>query len=432
MHPKAAAPWPKVLGGPGDDMAAGLALDAHGNVYLAGGFRQTLSVGAGSLTSSGGSDAFVVSYSPSGAELWSRSFGASGDDAAEALAVDARGNLVLGGTFAQTVSFGGAGLTASGGRDIFVASIGARAGAHRWSRSAGGPSGKSAESVLGAALDGQGNVYFTGRFSRSVDFGGGALLGRKATDVYLTSYTVSGQHRWSQAFGGSGSDWGAGLAARSSGLLAAIGVHGPSFQLGALETSKGGTFVASFAHDGTLRWARALESSGRIQGEGVAFHGPGNLVVIGQYSGTASFGSGPLTSAGGTDVFLASFDDKGAPRWVRSFGGSGADAGRSVTVDARGNIHICATFTGQAAFGGSTLVSRGGRDIVVASFDERGAHRWSKRYGGPQHDSCAGVAVGGGAVYVAGAFRGTADLGNGSRTSKGGYDVFLSKIDTAP
>ena len=55
----------------------------------------------------------------------------------------------------------------------------------------------------------------------------------------------------------------------------------------------------------------------------------GSIYAAGNFSGTASFGSGPsathLTSAGADDVYVSKLDAAGNFVWVKSFGGPGYD-----------------------------------------------------------------------------------------------------------
>jgi len=93
--------------------ALSLAVDAGGNILVAG-----LTSGSLSGASAGGLDAFVRKYDPKGNELWTRQFGTAEVDVATSLAVDAGGNiLVAGGTFGSL--FG----DSAGSVDAFVINI---------------------------------------------------------------------------------------------------------------------------------------------------------------------------------------------------------------------------------------------------------------------------------------------------------------------
>ena len=84
-----------VFGGTGDDNGSSVAVDSSGNVYIAGGFEETVDfdpgAGTANLTSSAGdTDGFVLKLDSSGNYLWARSFSGSG---ISSVAVDSSGNV---------------------------------------------------------------------------------------------------------------------------------------------------------------------------------------------------------------------------------------------------------------------------------------------------------------------------------------------------
>ena len=80
------------------------------------------------------------------------------------------------------------------------------------------------------------------------------------------------------------------------------------------------------------------------------------------------FGGGPLTSAGGIDIFLAKFDPAGNHLWSKRFGDGFSQIGYSVTVDGADNVLFTGAFSGSVDFGGGPLTSAGGIDIFLAKF----------------------------------------------------------------
>jgi hypothetical protein len=157
-------------------------------------------------------------------------------------------------------------------------------------------------------------------------------------------------------------------------------------------------------------------------------------VVVGQYAGTGlSFGSSTLNSAGNWDAFVARLSTTGAVKWVDSFGGAGLDQAKALAVDpSTGNLVVAGEFTGPATFGSASLSGFGGIDAFVAQLSPSGAVNWADQMGGPSGDVATSVAVGsGGAVTVGGSFQGTAAFGSTSLTSVGGSDAFVARLDSA-
>ena len=190
-------------------------------------------------------------------------------------------------------------------------------------------------------------------------------------------------------------------------------------------------FLAKYDAAGTHVWSQRFGGTSRDKGVGVATDAGGNVVVTGLFNGTVDFGGGPLTSAGGVDVFLAKYNAAGTHVWSQRFGGTSQDEGVGVATDASRNV-VTGLFRGTVDFGGGldvpTLTSAGLVDVFLAKYDAAGTHVWSQRFGGTSHDEIFGVATDAtGNFFVTGPFNGTVDFGGGPLTSAGLDDVFLAK-----
>lgn len=354
-----------------------VALDPEGNVYVTGYFAGTINLGGDDLEShrnAGGvhtGDAFVASFTPRGEHRWSRSGGGSLWDDASAIAFDGSGSepkVHITGTFQGTASFASNGtplMSQEGSVDFFVASFDAADGSYLASRGWGGSSSEVTHDI---AADLAGNVYVTGEFFGSqVDLGepvrrssaGGA-------DAFVASYSR--------------------------------------------------TYATSTC---CARWVERFGSTGMDAGQAVVLDASGNVYVTGSFQGEVSLGGAALTSQG-TDVVVASFNSSGAHRWSRRGGGEGGDIGYGIAVDAEGNVYVAGYFVETASFGGDPVESAGGADVFVASYSPIGEHRWSRRGGGPNHDLATGIAVSpGGQVYTVGYFDQVSDFGGGTLSSSG-------------
>src|SRR5688572_11056018 len=73
------------------------------------------------------------------------------------------------------------------------------------------------------------------------------------------------------------------------------------------------------------------------------------------------------------------------------------------------------------------LMDSGLGDIWIASLDPTGMPRWAGEYGGRSNDRGESIAVGGGMVCMTGMFGATVSFGAGSETSSGTFlDVFVA------
>jgi hypothetical protein len=354
---------------PGNAIAGGAAVDSSGNISVTGNFLGSIDFGGGALQSTN-ADVFVAKLTSSGAHLWSQRFGGPYDDAGRAIACDPAGNVLVAGGFNGSMSIGGNMLTSAGVEDAFLAKLDGSSGAPVWSKRFGNAG--SVTRSYGVTVDATGNVLVAGTFSGSVDFGGGVLTSAGGTDIFVAKLSPTGTHIWSRRFGDASDQ-----AAKS-----------------------------------------------------IAVDGAGNAFVTGYFAGSVDFGGGPLTSAGGKDIFVAKLDPAGAYAWAKRLGDASDQQATSVTVDGTGNILLTGEIAGQVDFGDGPLAAFGAHDIFVAKVGANGVHLWAKRFGNAQdNDSGTALAVDNAAnVLVTGKFTGTVDFGGGPLTSGGGWDMFFAKF----
>ena len=79
-----------------------------------------------------------------------------------------------------------------------------------------------------------------------------------------------------------------------------------------------------------------------------------------------------LVSNGGTDIFVAKYDTTGTLLWLRQIGGGGNDRATALAWDsATGSLLVAGFFSGAVGFGSDTLTSFGGSDIFLARYDQK-------------------------------------------------------------
>ncbi|NCY03712.1 MAG: fibronectin type III domain-containing protein, partial [Planctomycetia bacterium] len=118
----------------------------------------------------------------------------------------------------------------------------------------------------------------------------------------------------------------------------------------------------------------------------------GATLVTGSFSGTATFGGTTLTSAGGTDIYVAKLNADGSYAWAVRAGGTDDDYAEKVTALGDGSLLVTGSFSGTAAFGGTSLVS-GGYDAFVAKLGANGSFAWVRSLGNTGNSRGAAVAA---------------------------------------
>ena len=161
------------LGGSGQDKGAGIAVDGSGNAYVTGYTVSTdfpTTAGALQTTYGGNNDAFVSKLNASGSALvYSTYLGGSANDYGYGIAVDSSGNAYVVGSTASTnfpTTTGALQATNGGNNDAFVSKLNASGSALVYSTYLGG-SGDDYGS--GIAVDSSGNAYVSG-YTNSTNF----------------------------------------------------------------------------------------------------------------------------------------------------------------------------------------------------------------------------------------------------------------------
>jgi len=189
-------------------------------------------------------------------------------------------------------------------------------------------------------------------------------------------------------------------------------------------------------------WAKSMGGSSTEEGNSIAVDVLGNVYTTGRFWGTVDFDPGPgvfnLTTMGLQDIFISKLDSSGNFIWAKSIRGYYQEEGRSISVDASGNVYTTGYFCNIADFdpgpGVFNLSPVGSSDIFISKLDSLGNFVWAKSIGGITWDFGNSIAVDASEnVYTTGYFGDTADFDPGTgiyNLSAVSRDIFISKLDS--
>jgi len=159
------------LGGTNNDSSQGIAVNSSGNAYVTGWTNSIdfplMSPIQG--TFGGFGEAFITKLNPAGSALaYSTYLGGSGNNIGNGIAVDSSGNAYVTGSTTSTdfPIMNPVQATFGGFRDVFITKINSTGSAYIYSTYLGGTDSDTGRAI---ALDGSGNAYVTGR-THSTDF----------------------------------------------------------------------------------------------------------------------------------------------------------------------------------------------------------------------------------------------------------------------
>jgi hypothetical protein len=335
------------VGGPGTDEGRSVAVDASGALIVAGVFTGRADfdpTGSETLrTAAAGdpSDVFVGRWVIPGQPTWLSAIQGRGTDDVAAMALDVTQGVVLAGTYSDTIDTdpGSAVRRLSpvgGSSDVWVASLNALNGDHRWSDRFGSP---NADVVSRHALqvDLQREVWVGGRFSGSMSVGefntGTPIVSVGQEDGFLGRVNNTGIPVGGFAIGGPGNDvvLDVSLADENDGLFVS-GRFQDRVDFSRVLTSRvieavspsgsgvGDLFLARYNKAGVMRWASRLRPSAVPPLAPTAFLtsvATGGFWVGGRFGGAMNVDPGTgfatLTARAQADAWIGRFTaDSGA------------------------------------------------------------------------------------------------------------------------
>ncbi|HEX4370438.1 MAG TPA: hypothetical protein VH019_03745 [Rhizomicrobium sp.] len=319
--------WSKLVGSAGSASGYGIALDPAGGVVITG--STTAAVTTTSITN-GNTDSFVASYDANGNQNWIQQIQTLATNQANAVSVDASGNVYIGGSVSGGVI--GKGQTSTGTGDAYLAEYSSK-GKLVSENQFGTSSGSSQVSATTVGSDG--SLYVA-----SVQ-NGDAVVSKYASGAGINSAPV-----WTQDLG----------ALQSGGAIASMTVSGSQVyvsgttsngnltaggQASVANAATGGTdaFVFNLTDNGssaTPDFVSYVGTSASEQGGAVTVGPDGTIYLAGTTTGTLPGQTRSIQNT--SNAFAAALNANGTIAWTQQFGGaSGQSTGAAVAVDPSGS-----------------------------------------------------------------------------------------------
>ncbi len=371
--------WVYTVGGIESDSVYGVATDRTGAVFVAGGFQRTVDFDPTDevdeqQASSGEWDSFIVKLGEDRTYYWTHVI--RGSRGVHRIAVDLHGNLLLTGY--------------SGFRDMFVSKLGPDA-SEVWTRSVDAGTGDVRGGDI--AADAQGDVYVTGTYLGTIDFGTGDSTDVHAstgTNVFVTKYYQDGSYAWTRTFIANYT------AGYSSGRTTfALDEFGNVFITGVFsgtvdfdptegvdehttliegEDYGSNVFITKLHSDGTYGWTRTFGGPRSDSGAAVAVDDLGGVFVTGKFRESVDFDPGPgvdvHSSESGDNMFVTHLLADGSYGWTRTWGPNGELTARFIKIDPFGDLWVAGSFRASPPY---VDFNPGCEVDLVGTFDPGGA-----------------------------------------------------------
>ncbi len=390
--------------------------DGAGNIYVAGSFRGNINLGGSTLFAQPNNvnDFFLAKFTSTGQHIWSVRGGGSGNEWVHDIDVEPSGAVALVGfTASPTFIVFGDSTATNGQNDAFLVNY-SSAGVYGWSEVWGGAFNDEATSV--AWRTGTNSIIVSGLFVGSVDFGPGALhTAVGGRDFFLLDVKVWGVTAFAATVGSTGDEKWTSILIDSNDDIIFAGTfentinmgNGPLVSIGAQSAclaripAVGSAATWSQGFGGTTAGDACWASS--ITTDGASFYMTGSL------RGSANLGTGSLTSAGETDVYVAAYKSTGTPTWSVRGGSTTGDGGSHIDYY-NGQLSVAGFITGAGTFGPYQLQPIGNFDALLLVYDTAGNIDRAKIGGSEFVDIAYQAAINQDGICMVGSFRSTANF----------------------
>lgn len=422
--------------------------DKDGNTISVGYFDSgTLTIGQTVLTSKGNREGLIIKSDKTGKVLWAKSIGGPNLDWIYNATTDASGNIYICGKygdFAQFDSKSTLGVSVTSDLDGFVAKYD-KDGNFIWVKTI---NGTSQEIINGIAIDATGNVYLAGYTGGIADMDPGTstvnITSLKYADGFLIKLDETGKYLWHNQLGSNTSaDEATNVLIDKTGNVIVLGYFSGTMDIDPSTTTTNlvalstddNSYLCKYKSDGKLIYGKLIGSTASCNIREAAIDIDDNITICGRFSGTCSFdGIKSVTSSGGVDGFVATFDVTGKTLKSFKIGGSEFDLVTSVFVDNVGNYFITGNIQSQnvnfdLAGGTKTLSTSAFSDIFMAKYDKSLKLLHSSVMGGTGYDGGSSITVSQGRISIGARFQNTVDFDPSAKklelTSNGSYDIAI-------
>lgn len=428
--------WAQKSGSVNGISISAVAVDASGNSYITGTFRSTVTIGGTLLDAGGGSGMFLVKYNANGTVVWAKK--AVGNDSIlpQAIAVDANGDIYVGGGFyATTFTMNSVTLTNSDASttftDDFVLKFNSSGTALWGNKYFSNNFGN--DYVFDLAVDPSGNVVLAGGNHDTVT---------NSRNIIIEKISSTGFFMWYKSISGTVTDQADNVSVDTNGYVYVSGKsNSPSLTIGSTTyTNAGGydMFLIKYDNAGNLIWSKSIANVNDISPLGMNVDNSGNLYLNGYFnSPNIAFGANTLTNPGTGlySYFLVKYDSNGNLLWAIKPNGGNTTANGELAVDGFGNCFFIGRYTANFVIGSTNFTNAGGQDIFVAHYNSSGTFVWAKTIGSTLDDYSAEIALGpNGNCHVTGNFLSDSlTFGTTVLTNQGNdpsfTEYFLTKLD---
>jgi hypothetical protein len=313
---------------------------------------------------------------------WGFHMGSEGNDHGKSSCLDLNGNVYTSGKYGEPPIFNwpfavfqNDTLPILGKNDIFLVKYDPY-GEEKWVKRIGNINNTETESGGVYSDHTKKQIYLYGSFQDSIQFDSINLVGNYLKDTYISKMDTSGKTIWAKKIIGPGTETAGDISFDDHGNFI---INGATFLGASIDTFSipPGIFYAKFDSLGNCLLVKRCYGLNNVSNGTLPYYKNNRYFVSGFFSDTTIIDSLTLISKGNKDIFIASYDENLSLIWLKTFGWSGDDNTFNITIDNQSNMYVAGHFTDSITFDGLTYYGEG-RDLFLAKFDSTGNNIWFK------------------------------------------------------
>jgi len=290
------------------------------------------------------------------------------------------------------------------------------------------------------------DIYISGGFSGEIFFksqyiGETFISTNDSTDIFITKLKKDGTYVSTRVMGGDGWDSSDAMGITSEGDIYIAGVFNSTVDFNPtdgidIKMSNGSNpdvFITKFNYSGNYQWTKTLGNTNYDAIEDLIIDHDDKVLVVGSFSDILEISEDEgYESNGAADIFVSKVNGKGDFLWTKTFGGPMWEINGAIAIDSKDNVYITGGFMEYIKFDDEIeRTSLGGYDIFLTKLDKDGKYLWGRTIGGESEEYGEAIDIDGyDNILITGSFFEDIILETtmDSFQSNGDTDIFIFKM----
>lgn len=413
--------WEETIGGAKNDWLQHSFQNSQGNYVFSGYSYSNISVDKTS-NSKGLGDMWIFETNPQGEIIWQKIFGGSWEDMIWKTLEFPDGTYLLAGTSYSNIS-GDKTENSRGDRDLWIVKLDVNKDIE-WQKTYGGSRAEDLNDIIETNDGG----FLISSTSKSPASGDKTTAAFGKADLWLLKLDSAGEIEWQKSYGGSGHDFNPRLFQTPEGnfFVGANSSSGISGNKNEVSRGLGDYWIFEISPTGDILWQKTIGGDNGDTFSDFEVTPDGGYLLAGASASKIS-GEKTVATRGFDDVWLVKVSKKGEIQWQNAYGGNNTDIPEDISRSPDSGYWIGA-MSGSDISSDKSEPHLGGGDYWMFKISENGEMCWDKTLGGTKNEQPRTGFADSEDNYIMGGWSDSDASGDKSEDSKGGQDIWITKL----